>query len=127
MTELEQVEQWLTAYVAAQPGPQWPRDPGIHTKAGDTAWSKGARWRYNGRAWTLDLVPDGVLFGKCWALGLLHCVPAEHMPFITRDMGDRWVVQFLVDGRDISVAHEDAGMAVGLAFRRAYDVGRDGK
>jgi hypothetical protein len=73
------------------------------------------------------LVPDGVLFGKCWALGLLHCVPAEHMPFITRDMGDRWVVQFLVDGRDISVAHEDAGMAVGLAFRQAYDVGRDGK
>ena len=31
------------------------------------------------------------------------------------------VVQLLVDGRDIVAAHADAGMAVGLALRKAYD------
>lgn len=120
MTEMENLSAWLTRYVKRQEGPQWPRDPGFHTKEGATAWHDGGRWRYDGRAWMLELVPPGNLFGSAWALGLLQCVPPAHMPVVSRDMADRWVVQLLVNGRDITAAHADAGMAVGLAFREAY-------
>lgn len=116
------LDRWITRYVKAQPGPGWPRDPGIHTKEGDQSWHGGARWRYDGRSWYLLLNPATPYFGRCWALGLLECVPPEHMPLVTRDMGDRWVVQLLVDGREVRAAHAEAGVAVGLAFRDAYDV-----
>lgn len=121
-----ELDQWVTAWCKRQPGPSWPRDPGIHTKEGATSWHQGAAWWYSGRVWYLRLVPGGVLFGQAWALGLLDCVPASHMPLVTRDLGDRWVVQLLVDGREVRVAHQEPGTAVGLALREAYD-GRDGR
>lgn len=114
------LEQWLTTWVSKQPGPQWPRDPGIHVKAEQLSWHQGAHWQYDGRKWYLRLSPSGSLFGQAWSLGLLQCVPPEHMPLVTRDLGDRWVVQLLVEGREVRVVDADCGRAVGRALREAY-------
>lgn len=120
-----ELDQWVTRWVAQQSGPNWPREPGIHMKEGTRTWDAGAMWWYSGHQWYLRLVPGGVLFGQAWALGLLDSLPPEHMPLVTRDLEDRWVVQLLVDGREVRVAHEEPGTAVGLALREAYD-GREG-
>ena len=81
---------------------------------------QGAQWWYDGRAWWLKLCTSGLLFGDAWSLGLLQCVPPEHMPLVTRDLADRWVVQLVVEGREVRVVHEQCGQAVGLALREAY-------
>jgi len=115
-----ELDQWVTLWAAGGEGPSWPRSPGIHVKKDATSWHQGAHWWYSGGQWYLRLVPVGALFGKAWALGLLDCVDPSHMPLVTRDLADRWVVQLLVDGREVRVAHEEPGTAVGLALREAY-------
>jgi len=115
-----ELDRWVTAWAAAGDGAGWPRSPGIHVRKGDTSWHQGAHWYYSGHAWFLRLCPVGSLFGQAWALGLLSCVDAAHMPLVTRDLADRWVVQLLVDGRAIRTEHELPGMAIGLALREAY-------
>jgi len=117
---IDATEQWLTQWVRKQPGRHWPRDPGVHVKADQRSWHQGAQWWYDGRAWWLKLCTSGLLFGDAWSLGLLQCVPPEHMPLVTRDLGDRWVVQLVVEGREVRVVHEQCGQAVGLALREAY-------
>ena len=117
-----EIDQWVTLWVAAGEGPRWPRSPGIHVRPEATSWHQGAHWYYSGNVWYLRLVPVGQLFGSAWALGLLELVDPAHMPLVTRDLADRWVVQLLVDERTVRVVHELPGMAVGLALREAYDM-----
>ena len=115
------LEQWLTSWVSGQPGKGWPRPPHLHTRRGDLSWHLGACWWYSGGGWYLRLQAPG--YGAGWALGLLAKCPAEHMPLVTRNLGDQWVVQLLVDGRAVRSVHAHPGLAVGQALWDAYRPG----
>jgi len=121
-----ELDRWVTAWLGRQKGAHWPKVPQHHTRKGDRCWSGGAPWAYSGHVWTVELaLVNHGLAGNAWALGLLHCVPAHHMPLATRDLGDRWVVQLVVDGRQVRVVDDHPGLAVGAALREAYATGPD--